>query len=142
MTKSTVTVGTRMEAIANLTKEDLLSLSDEEILAEVLAEGIDPAQEADRLRSSALDKIRLAKRERLVQARSSYDRATSAPTTAKQRPPLEEIKKLVQLVIQGGAASGLQLAFRKGKKLSNSDWEGLWDDMIEMGLIDDGEPEE
>lgn len=140
MTDKKVGVGRRMAAIAELAKEDLLLTSDEAILAEAVEDGVDPASKAAELRVSALAKIRLAKRERLARARESYGRAGTVANASKSRPSIEEIKRLVQRVIQNGAANGLAVAFRKGEKLSNSDWEGLWDDMTEMGLIDDGKP--
>lgn len=35
----------------------------------------------------------------------------------------------------------LAVAFRQGKKQSDSDWESLWDDLVEIGEIkeDDGD---
>ena len=31
----------------------------------------------------------------------------------------------------------ISLAFRKGQAMSDADWESLWDDMVESGLIGD-----
>lgn len=138
MTRNRMGMSAQMAAIADLIKNDILSTPDEEILAESIEDGIDPGKKATELRESALAKIRSSKRERLAKARVIYDQTGSISKAVKPRPSIEEIKKLVQSLIQNGTANGLALAFRKGEKLSDSDWEGLWDDMTEMGLIDDG----
>lgn len=131
-------VGEQFAIIGKMMAEDILAASDEEILSEAREDGIDPTTKASELRVMALAKIKQAKRERLALDRQGYEKAKQAPQQSKARPPLEEIKRLVQGLIQSGASTGLSLAFRKGQSLSDSDWEGLWDDMVEKGLIDDG----
>lgn len=126
-------------ALERLMAEDIFSASAEEILAEAREDGIDPAAKASELRNSALAKIRQAKRERLASDRHGYEGAKRTPSQPRARPPVEEIARRIQGLIRSGASNGLSLAFRKGQKLSDSDWEGLWDDMVEKGLIDDGE---
>lgn len=74
MTTNKPGVSTRLSAIAELAKEDILSASDEAILAEAADDGVNPIEKVSELRSSALAKIRTAKRERLLRARDSYDR--------------------------------------------------------------------
>lgn len=127
-------------AIEAFIVEDIFGASDEDILAEAIEDGIDPAAKAAELRAKALSTLREAKRGRLAMEREAYEKDKSSPPPSKARPPIEEIKSLVQRLISSGAPNGLSLAFRKGQKLSDSDWEGLWDDMIEKGLIDDGSP--
>jgi hypothetical protein len=139
MSREKDVAGTQMAAIAEMIMNDVLATSDEAILAEAVEDGLDPAAKASELRSSALARIRQAKRERLTRARESYEKKSQA-LTASTRPPLTEIKRRIQRAIQGGGANGLSLAFRNGQTLSDSDWEGLWDDMEEMGLLDDGKP--
>lgn len=125
-------------ALGLIMAEDILSASDEDILAEAVEDGIDPAAKASELRESALVKLRQAKRERLVSARAGYEAARQAANRAKSRPPVAEIIRRIQGLIKGGSSNELSLAFRKGQKMSDSDWEGLWDDLVEKGLIDDG----
>lgn len=140
MTNKKASASQRMAAMAGLATQDIFLASDEDILAEAVEDGIDPINKAAELRSSALARIRIAKRDRLAKARESYDGRGSTPKAAGPRPSVAEIKKLVQRLIQSGASNDLALAFRKGEKLSDSDWEGLWDDLLEMGLVDDERP--
>jgi hypothetical protein len=129
--------GAQMAALERLISEDLLAMSDEDLLKEAIEDGIDPAAKASEPRSSALAKINQAKRERLAAARRSYDASLWESPVAKARPALEEIKRQIQSLIRGGASNGLSLAFRKGETMSDADWESLWDDMVESGLIGD-----
>jgi hypothetical protein len=129
--------GAQMAAIERLVSEDLLAMSDEDLLKEAIEDGIDPAAKASELRSSALAKINQAKREKLAAARCGYDASLRESPVAKARPALEEIKRQIQGLIRGGASNGLSLAFRKGERMSDADWESLWDDMVESGLIGD-----
>ena len=43
-------------------------------------------------------------------------------------------------LIRGGAGGTLALAFRNGQELTDADLESLWDDLRELGLLDDGKP--
>lgn len=129
--------GARMTALERLISEDLLAMSDEELLKEAIEDGVDPAAIAFELRSSALARINQAKRERLAAARRGYEASIKESQIAKARPSLDEIKLQIQALIRGGASNGLSLAFRKGEAMSDVDWESLWDDMVESGLIGD-----
>jgi hypothetical protein len=126
-----------MTALERLISEDLLAMSDEELLKEAIEDGVDPAAIAFELRSSALVRINQAKRERLAAARRGYEASIKESQIAKARPSLDEIKLQIQALIRGGASNGLSLAFRKGEAMSDVDWESLWDDMVESGLIGD-----
>lgn len=129
--------GTRMAALERLISEELLTMSDEDLLKEAIEDGVDPAAKAFELRSSALAKINQAKREKLAAARRGYEASIKESQIAKARPPLEEIKRQIQALIRGSASNGLSLAFRKGETMSDADWESLWDDMVESALIGD-----
>lgn len=126
----------QMVAIERLIAEDLLATSEEDILKEAIEDGVDPSAKASELRAAALAKINQAKREKLAAARREYDAAKHA-APPKLRPALDEIKRQIQALIQQGTPSGLSLAFRKGQAMSDTDWESLWDDMVESGLIRD-----
>lgn len=130
-------VGAQMAAIEQLISEDLLAMRNEDLLKEAIEDGINPAAKASELRSSALAKINQARREKLAAARRGYDASLRESPVAKARPTLEEIKRQIQALLRGDASNGLSLAFRKGETMSDADWESLWDDMVESGLIGD-----
>lgn len=127
--------GAKMAAIERLMSEDLFAISDEELLKEAIEDGIDPVAKASELRASALAKINQAKREKLMAARRGYESSMKTAPLGRARPTLDEIKRQVQALIQRGTSNGLSLAFRKGQAMSDADWESLWDDMVESGLI-------
>lgn len=127
--------GAQMAAIERLMSVDLLAITDEDLLKEAIEDGIDPSAKASELRASALAKINLAKREKLAVARRGYEASMKASPTARARPTLDEMKHQIQALIQRAASNGLSLAFRKGQAMSDADWESLWDDMVESGLI-------
>jgi hypothetical protein len=129
----------RMAALADAVVEDVLAATDEQILAESAEDGIDPAAVATRLRSAALAKLREAKRARLGKARENYQLAVQRPPPAS-RPSLDEMRRRAMELIRGGAGGNLALAFRNGKELTDADLESLWDDFQELGLLDDGKP--
>jgi len=131
--------GKRMAALAEAITDDLSVVPDEQILAESAEDGIDPAAAAARMRSSALAKLREAKRARLKRARETYQRAVKRAAPAI-RPSLEEMRRRTMELIRGGAGGSLALAFRNGKELTDADLESLWDDFQELGLLDDGKP--
>jgi len=131
--------GKRMAALAAALTDDVMAAPDEQILVESGEEGVDPAAAAARMRSSALAKLREAKRARLGKARETYQRAAQRPAPAS-RPSLADVRHRAMELIRGGAGGSLALAFRNGKELTDADLESLWDDFQELGLLDDGKP--
>ncbi len=131
--------GMRMAALTEAVMDDVLATPDDQILSESAEDGIDPAATAARMRTTALAKLREAKRARLAKARETYKQAAqrTAPTS---RPSLEEMRRRAMELIRGGAGGTLALAFRNGQKLTDADLESLWDDLQELGLLDDGKP--
>ncbi|OHC73126.1 MAG: hypothetical protein A3H93_07395 [Rhodocyclales bacterium RIFCSPLOWO2_02_FULL_63_24] len=131
--------GMRMAAIAEAVTDDVMAATDEQILAEAVDEGVEPASVAEQMRSTTLARLRKIKRSRLEKARTIYQQEPKGPP-AKVRPSLDEMRNRVMDLIRGGAGGDLSLAFRNGKELTNSDLEGLWDDLQELGLLDDDKP--
>lgn len=131
----------RMKAIECALREDVLAMSDEDIFAEAKEDGIDPAAKAQELRASALAMVNAAKRRRLEAARARLEGEAQGFKTPAKRPPIEEIKRRLQTILQGGGANGLAIAFRNGQQQSEADWETLWDDLVELGLAKPDEPD-
>lgn len=131
--------GKRMASLADAVADDVMSAQDEQILAESVEDGIDPAAAATRMRSAALDKLREAKRIRLAKARETYLQAAKRPASAS-RPSFEEMRRRAMELIRGGAGGSLALAFRNGKEMTDADLESLWNDFQELGLVDDDKP--
>lgn len=131
----------RMRAIERAMAEDILAMSDEEILAEAKSEGVDTAAKTQELRAAALAMVNAAKRRRLDAARARLEGEAKGFKTPAKRPPIEEIKRRFQEILKGGGANGLAIAFRNGQQQSEDDWETLWDDLVELGLAKPDEPD-
>jgi ribosomal protein L17 len=124
----------RMRAIERAMAEDILAMTDEEILAEAKSEGVDTAAKAQELRASALAVVNTAKRRRLEDARARLEGEAKGFKPPAKRPLIDEIKRRFQAILKGGGANGLAIAFRNGQQQSDDDWETLWDDLVELGL--------
>lgn len=139
MNRDKYVAGKRMAAIAEAVMDDIMSATDEQILTEAAEEGAEPASVAERMRLTALAKLRQMKRSRLEKARTAYQQESKRPP-AKARPSLDEMRRRAMELIRGGAGGDLSLAFRKGQELTDSDLESLWDDLQELGLLGDDKP--
>ena len=124
-------------ALRDAAIDDLLSLSDEELRIEAKQDGQDI--EAIALNTKRLMREGAASALRL---RMSTSRVKPSPAAAPWRTPIirpniERMKQLVERVFASNPSAGL--AFRQGKKQSDSDWQTLYDDYVSMGAI---EPED
>jgi hypothetical protein len=131
----------RMKAIEIAMAEDANALSDEQIVAEMKEDGIDPNAKAQELRASALSIVRAAKRRKLEAARARLEGVEQGFKTPAKRPSIAEIKRRFQEILRGGSANGLAIAFREGQQQSDADWESLWDDLVDLGLANPDEPD-
>ena len=121
-------------ALRDAAIDDLLSLSDEELRIEAKQDGQDV--EAIALNTKRLMREGAASALRLRM--SIKPSPAAAPwRTPIIRPNIERMKQLVERVFASNPSAGL--AFRQGKKQSDSDWQTLYDDYVSMGAI---EPED
>ncbi len=120
-----------IEAAQALAGRDLEEAGDEQIRAEFVEDGLDPAQEA-RLVAERLDAVVSAfMRSRASSAKSL--RATTSIQTAARRPTIEQIKQLIRAAFD--REPELAAAFRQGTKQSDQDINSLYDDLVSMGKI-------
>lgn len=128
----------KYKAIERCLTKDIDNLSDEELLKEASEQGLNPAAIASDMRTSAMDLIATAKRNLLVKTREKMEQEKlSISKKELPRPSLDIIKRRLQELFS--QKPDLAVAFRQGKSLSDSDWDSLWDDLVEIGAIkDDG----
>jgi len=120
-----------LDAIRRLALKDLDATSDEELSAEIVAEGDDPEAVA---RSVAIELdtiVAAAMRERAAAAKNQE---VSMPTMPKRRPTLAHMKELIENAFR--IDSNLATAFREGTRQSDADLQSLYDDLVELGKID------
>ena len=121
--------------------EDVMSLSDDELLREVIEDGEDVVATANEVKAAMRDAAAAALRQRLMEAKARAGRQPmSRTTTGRARPALEQLKRRVQDAFAVDPA--LRLAFRDGKRQSDADWESLYDDLVALGKIQDSPSED
>lgn len=124
---------TELAALREAALEDLMATSDANLLSEVLEDGDDIKALALQVKTNMRDTAASTLRHRLVKAKETIQKKTTRPVTQFSRPPLEQIKEIVQSLFVKDKSLGL--AFRDGKKQTDSDWLSLYDDLVTMGAI-------
>ncbi len=124
-----------LAAVRALALKDLEATPDEDIRAELAAEGIDPDQLAASIAVSLDDVLASCLRQQAAAAKAAMQvRAT--PKTSR-RPALNRIK---ERIAQASAVEPqLATAFREGTRQSDADLETLYDDLVLMGKIPDAD---
>lgn len=124
-----------LAAVRALALKDLEATPDEDIRAELAAEGIDPDQLAASIAVSLDDVLASCLRQQAAAAKAAMQvRAT--PKTSR-RPALNRIK---ERIAQASAVEPqLASAFREGTRQSDADLETLYDDLVLMGKIPDAD---
>jgi hypothetical protein len=133
------TAADKFRVLREAVADEILSMTDEEVLKDTRDTGVDPEEIASIMRSKIFDTIANVRKQKLKNIRETLN---SVPTqTQNNKQPtmsfgLEEKKrKIMELIAKPN--NDFSLAFRNGERQSESDWESLWDDMVEMGLIKD-----
>lgn len=125
----------KFKALRKAVADEILSMTDEEILMDARDQGLDPEDIALTMKSKALDMIATVRKQKLKQIRENLN---SSQTKTIKRPTvflgIEEKKKKI-LALFDKPNTTISLAFRNGER--QSDWESLWDDLVEMGLIEE-----
>ena len=111
---------------------DLMSLSDAELRAEAKEAGDDLEAIAARTRQSMREAAAAALRQRMSATKPVSINPHHGRSHAS-RPSLDRIKQMVQQLFEREPTVGL--AFREGKRQSESDWNTLYDDLVSMGAI-------
>ena len=124
-----------LAAVRALALKDLEATPDEDIRAELAAEGIDPDQLAASIAVSLDDVLAASLRQQAAAAKAAMQvRAT--PKTSR-RPALNRIKERIAQAF--AVEPQLATAFREGTRQSDADLETLYDDLVLMGKIPDAD---
>ena len=124
-----------MTSLRAMALSDLQATSDSELLKELIAEGEDLSAIAARVRAKLDEAASAVLRQQAARTRSVTLRISIPVPTSLIRPAIDRLKSLVQEALQG--RTDLAVAFRDGKKQSDSDWESLYDDLVALGVIKD-----
>lgn len=126
-----------LAAVRALALKDLEATSDEDIRADLAAEGLDPDQLAASIAVSLDDVLAASLRQQATAAKAAMQ-IRALPKTSR-RPTLDRIKERIAQAFT--AEPQLATAFREGSRQSDADLETLYDDLVLMGKIpevDDG----
>lgn len=119
-------------ALRDAALEDLLSASDNDLRLEAQEAGIDLDKLAKEMKLAMREAASKALRQRMQEAKTRVLPVSQFIKIA-QRPNLEKIKEVIQSLFIQDPSIGL--AFRDGKRQSDSDWQTLYDDLLALGAI-------
>lgn len=124
---------TAMDPFWSEALEDLMQTSDAELRQEMLEDGVDIDELGESMKASMREVAAEYSRGRLISAKSLKQTHAQNGPLIKQ-PPVNRIKEMVQRLFNSNP--GLGLAFREGKRQTDSDWQSLYDDLVSLGEID------
>jgi hypothetical protein len=125
-----------LDQLADFLVEDVLDVSDEDILGEVRDEGVDPESDAARLRSLFEKTVVEANKGRLRAARAAVQVQNTASTYKSTVFDIQEARRRLQSVLeQKGASSLLTMAARNESELSDNDVLSMVQDLEELGVL-------
>ena len=120
--------------------DDLMALSDEELLGEVREDGIDPDTLAKELREKVEARIATDNKVRLARAREEMNaaRAARASSGVVGLPLARKQQILGQFAANDGQLrQRLTMAARKGEGASEREVDDILRDLLDLGAIDD-----
>lgn len=123
--------------------DDIISLSDEELLAEAKKDGVDVAEIANRGREIVAKAIAAAGKEKLIAAQTAVKALRESAPLQVIQGSLQEKQKLIQAVIakQSEGSAKLTLAARNARQVTENDVDQFLQDLIDLDLLgDDGQP--
>lgn len=118
-----------LAALRDASIEDIMALTDNEILALARENGEDVGAVANSLRTMMRETASAAIRKRVA----SRKFPANSSQGGANRPSIEQIKQVVIDLFRNDQK--LALAFRDGKKQTDEDWQSLYDDLVLLGAI-------
>lgn len=125
-----------LAALRNAALEELLQLSDTELLEDAAAEGLNVSEIAHGIRSSMRAASASFMRQHLASAKLVVEKRI--PRFSLPQLPIAQLKELVQRAFQSDPLLGM--AFRGGKNQTDEDWVSLYEDLVALGAIKPDEP--
>jgi hypothetical protein len=132
-------VGPSLHLLADELVADLMKMSDAELLAEVKAEGLDPEEEAARVRETIRAAIMERGKARLKAARSALE-AARATGPGSRRPLQVQDRRAVLARFANDdekLRERLTMAARNGEEITDQEIETILNDFRDLGAIDD-----
>ena len=131
---STSKISTEMAALRAAALDDLVATTDAELHQEALEDGEDLDAIAAQVKVAMRETAAGVLRQRMLQAKTRMHPSVAARPVPAIRPSIDRIKQIVQGLFRSDRSLGL--AFRDGKRQTESDWQSLYDDLVAMGAMD------
>lgn len=145
MTKRKITKFEQLDRLTDALVNDIIELSDEETIVEAKEEHGDPSEEISRLRGVIRNALLSAAKAKLEDAKNqlnTYNTGVRKNNVIKLS--INEKRNIIERFTTQDPelTKKLTLAARKGEGVqTENDIEGMFEDMLELGLIDeDGNP--
>ncbi|KSV72248.1 hypothetical protein N183_27145 [Sinorhizobium sp. Sb3] len=136
-----------LDRLADVLVDDILSTSDEDILAEFKEAGCDPNQNAAEMRALFEKSVLASNKKRLAVAKAAATANRRSPTASVAMPidMAAARARLRAVVDRPGLPQKVTLAARKENELSDADILGMLEDLLELGILppddsQDGKP--
>lgn len=125
--------------LSDVLVEDLMNLTDDELLAEVASEGLNAEAEAARLRASFAVTLVQTGKARLDRAKAAAAQERGSRPAGYQTPRVQNPDVVLGRFANDDAKlrSRLTMAARNGEGASERDMESALADLRELGAIDD-----
>ena len=133
-----------LDQIAEFMAREAEEMSDQELLDEASEIKGEAYARLDDLRRLLEERRSVTRRTRLGQARAKYEAAVKLRQTRRvgPRPPIAQIKAQIAQLFSSGGGLSLGVAYRNAEYQSDEDVLSLWDQLCELGAIDEeGKPE-
>jgi len=127
----------QIDRLADAHAEDIITMSDEEFLAELKEDGQDLKRLTAQGRAAISKADAAHDKGKLFALRESYKKMLAEQAVAARRPKVLELSLSEKRRILEFNASRLTLAARHGDNASENDVDGLLEDMIELGVINE-----
>lgn len=133
----------QLARLADSLVEDILSVSDEDILAEAAEDYGDAEAAAEHVRGLIHQAVLESSKSRLAAAREAYQKGRERARPNVLNLPYAEKRAIVDGFVASDSQlkAKLTLAARKGQQLSERDLDSMLDALLELGVIDEeGKP--
>ena len=132
-----------LDRLANALVDDILEISDEELLAEVLDDGDDPDEIAEDVRALFERTLQEEGKARLAAARKAVAESWWKGSAVVSIDPAARRRRYESMIADDPELSAkLTMAARKGEGQSERDADSAIEDLAELGAFDDEEDDE
>ena len=126
---------TAPERLADALVDEILNLSDAEVLSDIRDSGVDPVAHATAMRKLFEDTLVSTNKGRLAAARAGVAATKKSPSASKGLVDISEARARLRAFLDSPSQPpGLTLAARKESEMSDSDIFGMLEDLQELGI--------